>query len=311
MEAYQASFFMTKKRHFDKPSLTVEKQIILLESRGIQIKNRELAENYLKFIGYYRLSGYTHYFKTENDRYRDGITFEVILEHYIFDRKLRILLFDVIERIEVALKSTITSVMAERYGAFWFTKSDIFVDRIGKKSIDGASSILQDIRKATIEQKHKDTFLKHYYDTYASPELPPSWIVMEALSMGVVSRILSLLRVEERKAIAEVFRMKERHLFSWMRSLTYVRNLCAHHARLWNRTFILKAEADKQYAICREKAFHQGKLYSQAVVIAILLGIIAPDNQWEQHIKELLTSFPRVCMEDMGFPENWHHFDLR
>ena len=134
---------------------------------------------------------------------------------------------------------------------------------------------------------------------------------MEALSMGVVSRIFSLLIVEERKSIASFFNTKERHLVSWMRSLTYTRNLCAHHARVWNRVFTLKVESDKRYAVCRDELFHKGKLYSQAVVIAILLSVIAPNNHFEEHIKELLNSYSHAYRKDMGFPENWNGFDLK
>ena len=311
MEAYQASFFMTIKKKFNKPPLSIQDQIDLMRSRGIIIDNKELATHYLEFIGYYRLSGYTHYFKTKEDRYRQGTTFEQVLEHYIFDRKLRILLFDAIERIEVALRSIITSAMTPKYGAFWYNKPDIFIQNIGNKPISGHEIALQSIRESTVEQRNKDTFLKHYYDSYDYPELPPSWMVMETLSMGVVSRIFSLLIVEERKSIASFFNTKERHLVSWMRSLTYTRNLCAHHARVWNRVFTLKVESDKRYAVCRDELFHKGKLYSQAVVIAILLSVIAPNNHFEEHIKELLNSYNHTYRKDMGFPENWNGFDLK
>jgi abortive infection bacteriophage resistance protein len=301
---------MNKKQPFSKPPLSIQEQISLLENRGILIQNKDMAAHYLKFIGYYRFSGYTNYFKTTNDRYKDGTTFEAVLQHYIFDRKLRALLFNTMENIEIAIKSIITSAMTERYGPFWFTNSALFVAHIGQKSIKGADIVLQAIRDTTIEQKNKDVFLKHYYDKYSSPDLPPSWIVMETLSMGVVSRIFSLLKVEERKVIASSLQIKERHLVSWMRSLTYTRNLCAHHARVWNRVFTLKVEADKRYQICREPAFHKGKIYSQLVVVAILLEAIAQDNHWEKHIKKLLFSSSHPYANDMGFPENWNEFNL-
>lgn len=300
---------MIINRHFSKPSISVDEQILLLQSRGIQIIDKELAAHYLKYIGYYRLSGYANYFKIAENRYHEGTTFEQILEHYVFDRKLRIILFDAIERIEIALKNIITTVMSEKYGAFWFTQNKLFINNIGSKIIDSHKIIIQAIREATLEQKNKDTFLKHYYDTYDSPELPPSWIVMETLSMGIVSRILSLLVVEERKDIAKFFDIKERHLVSWMRSLTYTRNLCAHHSRVWNRVFTLKVAADKRYLDCREEAFNEGKIYSQIVVITILLSVIAPKNHFEQHIKELFCAHKHLYKHDMGFPKEWKTFN--
>lgn len=305
MEAHQASFFMVIRKQFNKPTLSIQEQIDLLKARGIIINNEELATHYLEFIGYYRLSAY---FKFENNKYHPRIIFEEILEHYIFDRKLRMLLFDAIERIEIALRSVITNTMTSKHGAFWYNKAKIYAT----KPSNSYQSVLQVIRAATIEQKNKDTFIKHYYDTYNAPELPPSWMLMETLSMGNVSRILSLLVVEERKRISNFFKVKERHLVSWMRALTYTRNLCAHHARIWNRVFTLKVEADKRYDICRDSFFHKGKLYSQVVVIAILLSVIAPNNHFEQHIKELLNDHDHDhnYKLSMGFPETWDSFKL-
>ena len=72
-------------------------------------------------------------FRTHNKIYTKGSTFEDVVDHYIFDKKVRILLFDAIEPIEVAIRSAITSVMTEHYGAFWFTKKKLFVSHIGTK----------------------------------------------------------------------------------------------------------------------------------------------------------------------------------
>lgn len=298
---------MSKKQHFDKPALTIPEQITNLENRGIQVRDKELAIHYLKFIGYYRLSGYA---KNNEGMPLGNISFDDILEHYIFDRKLRMMLFDSIERIEVALRGAITSVMAEKYGAFWFTNKNLFITKIGLQNIDGFSKVYKMISDSTVDYQNKDGVLKEYYNIYSSPDLPPSWIVMESLSMGVVSKILSLLNVEERKTIANQFQLKEKHLVSWMRSLTYTRNLCAHHSRVWNRVFTVKLIADKTYNVCRQPNFAKGQLYSQAVVIAILLNVIAPDNHWERHIKELLGSSKHNYALDMGFPEGWQGFNL-
>jgi abortive infection bacteriophage resistance protein len=296
------------KKYFSKPSLTIQEQIALLEHRGIKIQDKEKAAHSLRFIGYYRLSGYTHYFKTAHDLYSDKATWDAILNHYTFDSELRILLFESIKLIEVATKSAITSVMTDRYGPFWFNNNELFVNHLGSKIINGGEFIQQAIRESTVEQKNKDVFLKHYYDTYAFPDIPPSWVVMETLSMGIVSKMLSLLKVETRKEIAILFKTKERHLVSWIRSLTYTRNLCAHHARIWNRIFTLKVEADKRYAICREEAFYKGRIYSQMVVIWILLQAIDPANPFEQDIKDILRLFPHDYATDMGFPKNWDGF---
>lgn len=304
---------MATARHFSKPVLTVKEQIDLLTERGLVIANPQQAEHYLTHIGYYRFSGYMHPFKASNDTFIEGASFDQILDLYIFDRKLRVLTFDAIERIEVACRSVITASMSERHGAFWFNKAKLFVTHKGKLTIDGYRQTQDMIRKETLnrEPRKRDTFIRHYYEQYDKPDLPPSWMVFETLSMGAVSKILNLLTVEGRKHIADRLGLKEKHLVSWIWALTYTRNLCAHHSRLWNRTFTIKLAADKTRAICRDRSFSQAKYYAQAVVIGILLDIISPDSHWEQRLKQLFDEHPNINPQEMGFPEGWDGFNLQ
>jgi abortive infection bacteriophage resistance protein len=302
---------MSNRKPFSKDPLSLSQQISLLEKRGMIIRDKETAYHYLKFIGYYRLSGYMHSFKNSDDSFKAGTTFDDVLNHYIFDRKLRSLFLDALERIEVAFRSMLTNIMSERHGAWWFEKKDIFVTRHGNKDVtQDIEALLQEISSSMSKKRHHDITIKHYYDNYDSPLLPPSWMVMETLSMGTVSKIFSLLKPEERGIIAATLDINEKYLVSWFRALSYVRNVCAHHARLWNRIITVKSIANRNYVACREKNFSSGRLYPQAVVIAILLAKIAPDNHWEVHLKEILASYPHDYAFDMGFPKNWNGFDL-
>jgi len=88
------------------------------------------------------------------------------------------------------------------------------------------------------------------------------------------------------------------------------RNLCAHHGKIWNRTFTVKASSDKRYKVCQEEPFHQGKIYSQMVIIAILLHIIDSNNCWEKSVRALFSLFSHSYADDMGFPKNWTAFDV-
>lgn len=295
------------KHNFQKPPLTISQQIALLESKGLKIDDYKTARHYLHHIGYYRLSGYLNFFKDSSNGLKQNTTFGEVLNHYIFDRKIRMLFFDAIERIEVSLKSILTTVMTEDYGAFWFTNKNLFVNNL-YKNFDAFEFVIQAIRKTTVDEKNKDVFIKHYYEKYASPELPPSWMTMETLSLGTTSRIFSLLKTEERKKIAKHFNIKEKLLVSWIRALTYTRNLCAHHARIWNRIFTIKVMADKRFAVCRDVNFSSGKLYAQAIVIAILFKSISPENHWERHLKDLVSDFK--YSNHMGFLQHWNGFNL-
>jgi abortive infection bacteriophage resistance protein len=286
---------------FKKPALTISEQIDLLETRGLIINNREKATHYLQYIGYYRFSGYLHPFKQADGRYTKNTTFERVLDLYIFDRKLRMLTFDAIERIEVACRNIITASMSENHGAFWFNKSKLFEPK------NNGYRETQNIIKKTLEKQSKNVFIRHYYNKYDRPSLPPSWMLFETLSMGAVSKILTFLIVEERKKIAKMASIQEWDLVSWMQALTYTRNLCAHHSRLWNRTFTVKPAADKTNALCRDVIFSKGKFYAQSVVIGIFLDIISPESHWQESLKKLFDEHPNISIQNMGFPENWHN----
>jgi abortive infection bacteriophage resistance protein len=95
---------------FTKPSLTLEKQLEQLVARGLLVADRERALRYLSFIGYYRLSGYMLRFQAggngqDRHSFIGKVTFDEILDDYVFDRHLRLLTMDALERIEVAVKA--------------------------------------------------------------------------------------------------------------------------------------------------------------------------------------------------------------
>lgn len=293
------------KKPFTKPPSTIGEQITLLESRGIMVDDKETTAHALHYIGYYRLSGYTHYYKQDENSYLPDTNWHQVVQHYKFDRELKRLLFDGIEQIEIALRSIMTTVMTNYYGAFWYQEKNSFITHINTKPFNVVEFIEKAIKETTVDRKNKDIFLKHYYETYSFPTLPPSWIMMETIPMGTVSKILSFLTFENRKAIALFFNVQERAFVSWIRALTHLRNLCAHHARVWNRTFMIRLLPDTHYAVCRTPEFYEGKLFPYLGIIGILLKTIDPENRWIAPIKNLLNRFDHPYAVDMGFSKNW------
>lgn len=102
--------------HFDKPSLKISEQRDLLLQRGLVVNDVQELEHYLKYIGYYRLSGYMRPFQDIKHDFLGEVSFCEILNCYIFDRKLRVLTFDAIERIEISIRSLISNEMSEKGG---------------------------------------------------------------------------------------------------------------------------------------------------------------------------------------------------
>lgn len=294
---------------FTKPALTFAGQLAKLQSRGLLIPDRATAEHYLRHIGYYRLSAYALNFQDTSQPakpFHPGTTFDQILDLYRFDRELRLVVLDAIERIEVALRSVLNNEMCLHHGPHWFMEARYFSPRFDHaRFIAGIESELGiQTPDGLPVQPHQEVFINHYYAKYGDPHLPPSWMVMEIFSLGTLSRLFASLNLgAERIAIAAPFGTDEFVLRNWFHVLSYVRNLCAHHARLWNRQFVIKF---RQVAR-RHQAFLKttDRFYAVAVVLYDLLQRVAPGTHWHLHLRDLLTRHPVAALPSMTFPADW------
>lgn len=280
---------------FDKPPLSNKEIIRLLSERGMIIDDPKRAEHYLDFISYYRLSVYMLPFQDERHSFKKPVSFEKILRLYSFDRRLRLLSMDALERIEVAFRTVIVNCLSEKCGAFWLENPDCFHD---KNKRNTQASMLEEIRKQ-IEQQKTSPSLEHYYQTYSAPEIPPAWIVFEILPFGCVSRIYENLKRPYRKAVAEKFGIEESILQSWFHALSVLRNSCAHHSRIWNRKYPFK--------IKKANAFPEldtaERFYCFALIIDILLNRIVQTPTWTLRLKETINEFSDIVNPvQMGFP---------
>jgi len=182
------------KKPFKKPALSLDQQVELLVSRGMNISDPTRAKHYLKFIGYYRLSGYFRFFTDPADEAREKFSkdtdFDAVLDLYVFDRKLRTLLMDAFERIEVAVKATLSHEACISRDVFWLCNSDNF-------DYGSHDAILEGIREAVggPDSKPQHLFIYHFYNKY-SDDLPPSWMIVETISFGLISKIYKCSRGE-------------------------------------------------------------------------------------------------------------------
>lgn len=289
----------TTKKIFTKPALSIDEQIVLLSARGLKFADVQKIKHYLTYIGYYRLSAYMRPFQDKEHNFVIPCDLEDVLSLYFFDKKLRYLTFNAVKQIEIALRSVITNIMASEYGAYWFNDSRLFNTKINT-SFKTAQNIIKESTKDCPENK-KTVFIRHYYDTYKEPDLPPSWMIFEALSMGGVSMIYKLLDREQRKKIAVYFGQDEIYLTSWAHSLTHIRNICAHHLRLWNRIFSIKPKINHRIPAFNKPDFSREKFYAQAVIIETLLNKIDPENNWNESISDLIKEH-KIRTKSMGYP---------
>jgi abortive infection bacteriophage resistance protein len=290
---------------FNKPPLSIAGQLALLGARGLTVNDAADATHYLTHIGYYRLSGYALPFQIggsgpDRHSFKPGVTFNDILDRYVFDRKLRLLVMDAVERIEISVRAALSNAIAARHGAHWYLNPQLF-----SRTFDHArfiDDIKQQIGHAPANNRRRDTYIEHYYQTYSTPDMPPCWMIFESLNFGTISFAYMNLAHPEFVSVCGGYGLPHPVLISWLHSLNYIRNICAHHARLWNRECRIKPMIARAF---KADLTPNERVYAQFVVMQILLAKIAPGNHWAQKLRDLLAEHPAVPSVSMGFPANW------
>jgi len=295
---------------YHKPSTSIEEQIAIMRNRGLIIADTDFAKQHLEFIGYFRLAGYAlplqiNYNEDGSHAFLPGVRFEDIVDLYVFDRKLRLLVIDALEKIEVAIRATISQSMSEKFGPHWYLSEAPFIPTFAYLAF--LDRLKKDIVHDQARKPARQTFIQHYYDKYSEPELPPSWMVFEVLSVGTVSKIFKNIAREHQKSIARVYGLDTGILASWLHALSYLRNLAAHHQRLWNRKYTIKPAIAKKAPVDYSQ---QDRFYAQAVMIQVLLKIISPGTIWGARLLDLFNEYPSIEIKRMGFPENWNTQDI-
>jgi abortive infection bacteriophage resistance protein len=290
---------------FTKPSLSIADQIARIEGRGMAVPDHKLAAHSLQHISYYRLRAYWLPFEDAapsdgEHKFKAGTCFDDVLALYVFDRRLRLLVMDAIERVEVSLRGTWAHHLAMKYGPHGYLDPAIYyrADRYE----EAFSRLIEDLERS------KDTFILHYKNKYDDPEHPPIWMTAEVISLGQLSMWLSNLKHrQDRQAIAKPYGLDERILVSLAHHLTYIRNICAHHGRLWNKQITVKMVVPKAPASLKLAMNHavNERLYNTLAVLGYLMGIVAPGTRWRQGLIELMDSCPLAVPVAMGFPNNW------
>lgn len=286
---------------FPKTATTFADQIITLKSRGLKIENEANATYYLSNISYYRLSAYSLSFQKFNDpehTFMPWASFDRIIKLYIFDRELRSAILDAIERIEVALRCRIIYEYCHRYGNNWYEDPSLFLSK-HKTFLDMVHKDLD---------KSKEVFISHYYAKYTDPKHPPAWMAMEILSFGQLSKMFSNLKTNDaKKAVAAHFGQSQIILESWIEHLVYIRNICAHHNRLWNRIMTIKAKVPTNplNAWIAMPPSKSDKIYTTLCIVAYLLKRVSVKDPFTGKLKTLLKRFNYVDINAAGFNSEW------
>lgn len=294
------------KTSYSKPPISYSEQLELLETRGLKILNHKKAEHLLKNISYYRLSGYWYPLlenKSEH-KFKPEATFETAFNIYKFDRELRLLVLGELEKIEISVRANMIYNISQEHGPFWFLNKEIF------NSEGGLQKSLESIKKeySGSDEEFIKAFGSKYSDVY-----PPSWMILEITSFGTLSILFSNLRPgKTKREISNEYGISNKVFSSWLHSIVYLRNVCAHHARFWNRVMSVSPKMPKSTNLTwlHNQNIPTNKSYYVLSMILYLSQTINPNNTIGQRFALLLKKYPNIDPVAMGFPMDWENEPL-
>jgi abortive infection bacteriophage resistance protein len=295
---------------FPKVPKTYEEQLALLKERGLSVSSDDEALRWLRRVSYYRLSAYFPTFKKSHasEEFAAGATFDGLIDLYVFDCRLRNIFMIAIERIEISLRTAITYELAHAHGAFAHTLPDAYsawfmkVVRLGEPP--PFEEFMSNIEKE--EKRGKELFIKTYREKYTLEKHLPIWMATELMSFGTLSMMFEGFKSATKTKIAAEYKLAEKPFQNWLHVLSSIRNLIAHHSRLWNRQLGVQAVIPNGWVYKIPKT---DRVYCVAVMSQHLLRMIAKGSSWKTRLFQLFEYHPKVQLDPMGFPHNWRELD--
>lgn len=325
---------------YDKPWHSCEEMVVKLRERGLSITDEPKAISYLSRIGYYRLSGYWYAFRELSapccplvkpkgkkdgaqritlDQFVVGARFEDAVHLYVFDKKLRLLVLDALERIEVAFRVEVAHLLGER-DRFAYLDKDQFFPKFSQQ-VNPKTGLTDHhdwvTKQAGLINRSREKFIEHNKKKHGLPL--PIWIACEVWDFGALSLLYSGMKEDDQDVIAVKFGMSNgRVLAKWLRSLNYLRNVCAHHSRLWNRNIIDQPKLPSSTEIAWVSNFEgdgadrlRARPFMLFCIIKHLIDNINPNSSWWLRLTDLMMNeFPDMAhieldLGSMGVVEGW------
>jgi len=285
---------------YTKPPLSFEQQANLLLARGLTSDRNQLIEK-LKAVSYYRLSGYWHTFRKPDDTFILGTTLDDVWQRYTFDRQLRLLILDAIERVEISVRTSLVYHHSHAFGPFGYTSGHT-MPTLNKNDF----LLLQGQLREAVRQS-KAPFAVHFKDKYGDTHADlPFWMLAEVMSFGMLFTMFRGLDKGMKRTLAQEYNLKFGVLQSWLHCLNAVRNICAHHGRLWNRVLGVKPLIPAKDPLWRNPVVvRNDRVFGTLTLLKNMLKLIAPQSSWQQRLEALFARYPYVPIAQMGFPPNW------
>ncbi len=296
--------------HYTKPALSFDQQAQRLIDRGMIVADRDLLVKRLSVVSYYRLSAYWFMFKQPGEQFAPGTTFEQVWRYYTFDRRLRQLVLDAVEWVEVAiLRTRLVEQFTLLHGPFGYRDRLNFrpeFSRQGYGGVIGFDKLIQEIDVSV--DRSREVFVNHFRTKYTSEPHLPLWMVGEVMSFGALFTFFKNLHRAEQQQLAASCGVLLPVLDSWLLTLNFIRNACAHHARLWNRELPIKPKIPDAR---NNPEWHQPstpgneRIYAVLTLLRFLMLRFAPESQWQRRLETLIEDYTDVPLHMLGFPDDW------
>ena len=290
-----------------KQAKTYPEQLEILKSRGLLVPDEARALHCLEHHNYYRLSAYRFPLTVAGnpDQFLPGVTFENLWDVYHFDRTLRSLVSEAVKRVEISVRSRWAYVLGHTYGPQAYENAAYFHNP--RRHTESLAKLDGELDRSD------EVFVGHYRTDYRMPR-PPIWVACEVMSFGLLSRFYENIKLDrDRKAISTTYGLPPDILKSLLEHCAYIRNLCAHHARLWNRSFTITVTLPYSTPAAVVPNLHRAedrRLYNTLVLLDHMVRVIEPGSHWPRRLMSHILTLRPDFHSHMGFPANWQELPL-
>ncbi len=293
---------------YSKPWLSHLDQVARLIQRGLTVPDPAAAQRFLTHVNYYRFSGYCLAFERQRHIFLPGTSFDDIAGAYAFDVVLRDLITEALEVIEIDVRACLAYRFGQRHGAFGHTNPANFFAKFNH----------QDLLDRFHEEVHRSSepFVKHFQSTYGEyPDLP-TWMLTEVISFGTLTRMFRGLHRRDQQTVSSRYGLQAVAFGTVLLHLVYVRNLCAHHSRLWDRLWSIKPALPRGKMWQAPAVLGNDRIFSTLCLIQHLLNAFHSlgdfGKQWRNRLLQLLEKLPNTpfAMARMGMPVDWNRHPL-
>lgn len=275
--------------------MTIDEQVENLKSIGLIVDDEAYAKKILNDISYFRLvKAYSLNLKTKNGCYNKQTTFKEIVDLYLFNANLRQIIFPEIEKVEINVRCRLANFFAEQYGVLGYLQAENFANE------NYHAEFLKDINEE-IGRNSKAPFVRNFRENYEGGYLP-IYALVEVFSFGTLSKFYKNMLNKDKKAIAKTFGVGYTYFESWLESISYVRNICAHYGRIYNAKLSKTPILYKEYT---QAGIGNNRIYGVLLCLKYLLKNDIHWNLFVDNIELIFDKYGCVQISTMGFPENW------